>query len=206
MLFRSLSGPLFLKPVLRWLEVVVFTFGDQHPDGTAEIHQEASDMDVPKFRVPTGVASVVAVLNDCISQALSVFTVFFLFRHMSIDGIRVFKVRAKKMRVSSTVAMLHDVHVANVVQLHSDIKVLKENVPPCGMSRLHHTKRSSCEHELIIAVLQIVAFHECASVIDQPQIHATEQQYVFPRCGIWASLNLTASRDVTSSSRAVMKV
>ncbi len=96
------------------------------------------------------------------------------------------------MRVGSAVPMLHDVHVANVVQLHGDIRVLKEDVPPGGMAWLHHAQGSSCEHELIVAVLQIVAVHEFANIIDQSEIHTTEQQHVFPRCRVGTTFGKAA--------------
>ena len=80
--------------------------------------------------------------------------------------------------------MFHNVHIADFMQLYGDVKVLKEDVSPGGMSRLHHAQRSSCEYKLIVAVRQIVALHEFANIVDQSEIHATEQQHIFPRCGV----------------------
>jgi len=50
-------------------EIVVLAFLDEHSHGTPKVHQEASDVDIPEFRIATGIATFGTVTQNCVTQA-----------------------------------------------------------------------------------------------------------------------------------------
>jgi len=88
--------------------------------------------------------------------------------------------------------MFHDIDIVDVMKLHGNVEMLKENVSPRGMCRLHDTKSRAREDQLIVSVGQIIAFHKIAQIVNQAKVHAAEHQDVFSRGRIGATLGRSA--------------
>ena len=105
----------------------------------------------------------------------------FLLGVLPFLRIRKVKLRSQKMRISPAISVFHDINIMNIVKLDRDVQMLKKHFSPRDMSRLHDTQGGSRKNQLVVAIDKIIAFHKLAKVVNQPQVHTTQHEYVFPR-------------------------
>lgn len=132
-------------------------------------------MDIPHVSITAVGNFLVAMLFDFVAELERVFAMLFFFAFLLPFRVAIFPFLAEELDVSAAVAMFHDVNILDLMEMNRDIEVLKEHFVPSLMVLLNHTERGASKHQLVISVGKIVAFHKGNDVINQSQVHATEQ-------------------------------